>query len=241
MMIGAPNVDQFPKMALELIPMVGDVGGEVGELAVAFDHRAVFVVAELGRSIPFGAVLRIEQAARAQFVHRALDFATLAHRLFTEEGIELDAKISQLRADGVEQRIAAILAKKLHGRFFRFVQEFIAVLLLNFGRDLRDVIARITAFGKIDFFPERLAIARHRGETEIFHLIAGVVDVIFALDIKAGGFVQARQHVADHRDPAVTDVERAGRIDAGELDLHLSPWPRSSCPTSPAASSRNCA
>ena len=47
--------------------MVCDVGGEVGELAVAFDDRAVFVVAELRRFIPFGAVLRIEQAARAQF------------------------------------------------------------------------------------------------------------------------------------------------------------------------------
>ncbi len=94
------------------------------------------------------------------------------------------------------------------------------MLLLNFSGDLRDVIARITAFGEIDFFPERLTIARQDREAEIFHLIAGVVDVIFALDIKAGGFVQARQYVANHRDPAVTDVERTSRIDAGELDLH---------------------
>ena len=105
---------------------------------------------------------------------------------------------------------------------FGLVQEFIAVLLLNFGGDLLDVIARITAFGEIDFFPERLAIARQDGEAEIIHLVAGVVDVIFALDIKAGGLVQARQHIADHRDPAVTDVQRPGGIDAGELDLHIS-------------------
>ena len=139
-MIRAPNVDQFPKMALELIPMVGDVGGEVGELAVAFDDRAVFGVAELRRSIPFGAILRIEQAARAQFVHRALDFTTLTHRLFTEEGIELDAKISQLGADGVKQRIAAILAEKHYRRFFRFGQELIAVLLPHLGGDLHGAI-----------------------------------------------------------------------------------------------------
>src|SRR4029077_17676403 len=112
MMIRAPNVDQFLKMALELIPMVGDVGGEVGELAVAFDDRAVFVVAELRRSIPFGAVLRIEQAARAQFVDRALDFAALAHRLFIEEGIDLYANFSHLGGEGVKQRSAAILAEK---------------------------------------------------------------------------------------------------------------------------------
>ena len=32
--------------------------------------------------------------------------------------------------------------------------------------------------------------------------------------------MQARQYVADHRDPAVTDMQRASGIDAGELDLH---------------------
>ena len=83
--------------------------------------------------------------------------------------------------------------KNLTAASFGSCREFIAVLLLNFSGDLRDVIARITAFGEIDFFPERLAIARLDREAEIFHLVAGVVDVIFALDIKAGGFVQARQ------------------------------------------------
>ena len=33
--------------------------------------------------------------------------------------------------------------------------------------------------------------------------------------------MQPRQDIADHRDATVADVERAGRIDAGEFHLHL--------------------
>ena len=89
-----------------------------------------------------------------------------------------------------------------------------------FGGNLFDVIARITAFGKLDFLTERFAVARHDGKPEIVHLIASVVDIVLTLDVKPGRLMQARQHVADHSDAAVTDVQRTGGIDAGELDLN---------------------
>ncbi len=66
MMIGAPDIDQFGKLTLKFVAMIGDVGGEISQLAVALDHRAIFIVAELRRAKPLGAVLRVEQtAARA--------------------------------------------------------------------------------------------------------------------------------------------------------------------------------
>src|SRR6266550_586053 len=102
MMIRAPDVNQFLKMPLELVPMVCDIGGEVSKLAVAFDDRAIFVVAKLRRSVPLGAVLRIEQAARAQFVHRAIDLVALTHDFFAEERIEFNTEILQLRANRVQ-------------------------------------------------------------------------------------------------------------------------------------------
>ena len=49
MVISAPDIDQLFKIALELVAMVCDIGGEIRKLAVAFDQRAVFVVAELRR------------------------------------------------------------------------------------------------------------------------------------------------------------------------------------------------
>src|SRR5439155_23750620 len=95
----------------------------------------------------------------------------------------------------------------------------ISMLLLYLSGDLRHVIARITAFGELNFFAERFAVARHDGKPESVHLIAGVVHIVLALDVKPRRLMQARQHVADHRHAAVTDVQRAGGIDAGEFDL----------------------
>ena len=111
-------------------------------------------------------------------------------------------------------------AEKLQRCFAVLIEIFIAILSFDLGGNLFDVIARITAFGKISFLTECLAVARHDGKPEVFHLIAGVVDIIFALDVKACRLMQARQHVADHSDAAVTDVQRTGGIDAGELDLN---------------------
>ena len=65
MMVGAPDIDQFVIVARVLVAMIGDVAGEIGQLAVALDDRAVLIIAELRRSIPLRSVLRIEQPAGA--------------------------------------------------------------------------------------------------------------------------------------------------------------------------------
>src|SRR5689334_24859192 len=44
--VGAEDVDQALEAALELVPVVGDVGGQVGRFAVGADQHAVLVVAE---------------------------------------------------------------------------------------------------------------------------------------------------------------------------------------------------
>ena len=62
-MIRAPDIDQLVEFALKLVPMIRDITGEISQLAVAFDDRAILVVAELRGAVPFGAVLGIEQAA----------------------------------------------------------------------------------------------------------------------------------------------------------------------------------
>ena len=50
--VGAEHVDQAAEAALELVPVVGDVGGEVGRLAVGADQHPVLVVAEVGGAQP---------------------------------------------------------------------------------------------------------------------------------------------------------------------------------------------
>jgi hypothetical protein len=55
-MVGTPDVDQLVVAALQLLAMVADVGGEVGQLAVAALHDAVLVVAERRGAEPGGPV-----------------------------------------------------------------------------------------------------------------------------------------------------------------------------------------
>src|ERR1700733_8898440 len=47
--IGAPDVDQIAKSAVELVLVIGDVGGEVGVAAVGLQQRPIDVVAKGGR------------------------------------------------------------------------------------------------------------------------------------------------------------------------------------------------
>ena len=49
--VGTPDVDDVVN-ALEFIPVIGDVGGEVGVLAVGLDQDAVLVVAQIGGAEP---------------------------------------------------------------------------------------------------------------------------------------------------------------------------------------------
>ena len=65
--VGAEHVDQAVEAALQLVPVVGDVGGEVGRFAVGADQHPVLVVAEGRRAQPervFAAV-GVALAARA--------------------------------------------------------------------------------------------------------------------------------------------------------------------------------
>ena len=73
MVVGAPDVEDEVD-ALELVPVVGDVGGEVGIVAVGLLDDTVLVVAELGRLEPQGAVIGgVEITHLVELVVGALD------------------------------------------------------------------------------------------------------------------------------------------------------------------------
>ena len=54
--VATPDVDDMVN-ALELIPVIGNVGGEVGVLTIGLHQNAVLVVAQIGGTEPQGAVL----------------------------------------------------------------------------------------------------------------------------------------------------------------------------------------
>ena len=72
MVVSAPDVDDVVD-ALELVPVIGDVGSEVGVLAVGLDQDAVLVVAQIGGTEPQGAVLGVEVAHLVELLKSAVD------------------------------------------------------------------------------------------------------------------------------------------------------------------------
>ena len=69
--IAAERRDQVVEAARELVAVVGDVGREVGRLAVAADQHPVLVVAERRRPEPGRALALVDVPALAELVDRA--------------------------------------------------------------------------------------------------------------------------------------------------------------------------
>jgi hypothetical protein len=72
-----------------------------------------------------------------------------------------------------------------------------------------------------DAAPEELLVARVQRVAEGVSLGAGVVDVILALDVVAGGGERLREGIADGRAASVADVQGARRVGGDEFDLRL--------------------
>src|SRR2546422_762394 len=79
--VGAPDVDHAVEAALELVEVVGDVGGEISVLAVLAPHHPVLLVAERARSKPQCAALLEQVPARLQELEGLVDQAVVVKRL----------------------------------------------------------------------------------------------------------------------------------------------------------------
>ena len=106
-MVRAPHVDQQVVAALPLVEVIGDVGGEVGLLAIGADHHAVFVVAEFGGLEPLGAVLGVHAAGLARsFVDATIDGAALVQLALRVPVIEAHAEFLEIVADVGQHGVA---------------------------------------------------------------------------------------------------------------------------------------
>ena len=123
--VGAEHVDRHVRrvvLAVALVAVVGDVGGEVRVVAVGFDDDAVFVVTVLRRFEPRGAVLFVDVAACAQVVDRLLDLAVFVQAVLVEPDVERDAEFLHRMADLVEHHRHGALAELLSLRGVAFAE-----------------------------------------------------------------------------------------------------------------------
>ena len=220
-------------LAVALVAVVGDVGGEIRVIAVGFDDDAVLVVAVFRRCEPCGAVLFVDVAACAQVGDRLLDLAVFVQAVLVEPDVKLDAELLHRMADFVEHHRHGALAElfALRGVAFaerlaflvgatvdaRQIEDVYAVGVRfdnHAARDLVDVGALVAVDGRgfaVGGGDERLG--------EAVDLLAVVVEIVFAHDFGAVRLKYAGHRITDGRPTRAADVDRAGRVGGNEFEI----------------------
>ena len=246
--VGAPHVDHVAEAALELVPVVGDVGGEIGIAAVRLQQRPVDIVAELrsrgtasARGPPnprSGCALRRRQAALvdkpfcAQPLDRRGDLLPPSAARCSERSEKNTscATLSAARSSRICAIIMSIALSRTIGSHSRLRHglERAAVLGRERDADRLEIIAGIEAFrNRADVLAQRLAVAQVSRAREHVDLRAGIVDVVLARDLVAGELQQVRERIAEHRAAAMPDMHRPGRVGRDVFDIDLLAAPRS--------------
>ena len=91
MVVGPPDVHQ-PWGPCKLVPVISDVGQQVGVLAVRFDQHSVLVVAVVAAPQPQGSIVLVGRPGPLQIGKRVLHGARLDHGAFTEPSVEPDTQ-----------------------------------------------------------------------------------------------------------------------------------------------------
>jgi hypothetical protein len=86
--VGAEDIEQLARAALELVEHVGHVGREIGRPAVLADHDAILVVAQFGGLEPLRAVVSYSQPPDSSVGDRALQRAGALEFAFREPAVE---------------------------------------------------------------------------------------------------------------------------------------------------------
>ena len=103
--------------------------------------------------------------------------------------------------------------------FFTECEVLVTIAVDDALRRVDDVLAMVAVLWERDLFAEQLEVARIDRAREVVHLVAGIVDVVLALDWIARCAQQVDECRAGCRAAAVADVQQARRVGADVLDL----------------------
>ena len=232
--------------SLELVEVIGDVGGEVGALSIGPDQDPVLLVAVGRRVEPQRPVVFVGFAALAQDLEHARDGPRGYEVPLGEPAVEHHPETGEVVADpaqdpfengvgdervvafpesgagpcdeGVEKRVVAF-GERGPGE----VAPQPGVMLTGeLPRDVADVLTPVATARKSRAHRplDRVQVAQPDAEGQDIHLAARVVDVVLALDVPTHRLQQVRHRGTAGRAAAVSDVERTGRVDRHELHLH---------------------
>jgi len=98
-MIGAKHIDEPREAALALGEMVGDVGGEVGLVAVLTHHHPILLIAEGGGPEPERTFPPVQVPGALEHRERVIDGAALGELALGGPLIEAHPELGKIVAD----------------------------------------------------------------------------------------------------------------------------------------------
>ena len=227
LVIRAPDVDHAVEPApAELVVMVGDVRRKIGGLARGTNHHIVPFVAqrdgiEPERTASLGQMASLPQRRDRPIVVAGGGVLVLEQPALAEPVVEIHADGVQVIADQVDHLLPRDVADPADGRRLRQLQQVRSFGLHDFCRNVGDVISLIPVFRHLRLPAQSLLVTGPDRAVERLHLGTGVVDVVLPRNFVPGRLHGVRQGAAQHRPAGVPHVYRPRRIDADELDHHL--------------------
>ena len=165
-MVGSPHIDEKVVATRELVAVIRDIGEQVGELAVALDEHAIFVIAVIGGAKPDGSAFVIDNATFTKISQRHIDDTRRNHRLLTEPIIEFDIHPTESEPMIGDRSVFAPLKHVGIGG--------------HFGSPLNDVLALVTTFGQ-----RRSVTSCDQRCNKQLHLRSAIVEVVLAVNVEA--------------------------------------------------------
>ena len=221
-MVGAPDVDDRVEAALELVFVVGDVGGEIGGHAVpAHQHLGLHVRTHTGAVDPDGVVLRQQPAPFVQLFHGGFHLAGIVERALGEPAVVGDAEAFQRAFDGGQFVFQAVLGQIFFPQLLADVHVFVADLAVELLHQLFEIGAGIAVLRELVVHAAGGEIAAVQSAGEFVDLVARVVDIVFPFHLEAGHIQHGGQGIADGGAPGVAHVQVAGGVGGDEFHLDL--------------------
>ncbi len=143
-------------------------------------------------------------------------------RALGKEHVRHDAQAGEIVADFGHHHVGGAQPHDRQPLGLRHLGQLVVVIVGQFVAAFDQIIAGVKPFRDLaDVLADRLAVTEEGGAGQHIDLGAGIVDVIFAGDVKTGGRQQTGQGVAEHRAAAVADMQRAGRVGRDIFDIDL--------------------
>ena len=221
--VGAPEIDEQRVAALDLVNVVGDIGRQVGESAVALAEDAVLVVAVVGALKPERAVLFVGETHIRhvlQAVVDALGVVLIEERLM-HPALHRDAVGLEIAVDLFELLLLAVVHEVREALLRIGGEPLVALFLGELRGDDLDIVGMVAALGQRVFLAEVLKVAGGERFAEHDDLVAGVVDIELTQHVPAAGLHHAGDAVAPGGVARMAAVQIAGRVGGDPLEQQV--------------------